>query len=230
MRGGGSLTINYSLKCELECLEDVHVGSGLIDPEARCALLSRSGDSCVIPGSSLKGMIRTVVEYKHRDEHQEDYCFILVSGKRPNPRRMGRLQRRLGLHQSRKRGCKKACRICGIFGKPSMASRIMFSDAVPPEGFAPAIKPGRFGWKGEVFPKGTILSFKVTGNLEPPQFELLLEGLRGLNGDWKHYLGLKKYDHMPNGGNVLIRIAKQTEREMVFGFPERGAQGRSGGG
>jgi hypothetical protein len=216
----------YLLECELRCLEDIHVGSGLVDPKSGAALLCRSGGSCVIPGSSLKGMIRTVVEYKHRNEPQEEYCFVLASERRSDLRWVGRLQRKLGLYNLRKGSCRGLCKICEVFGKPSRASKLMFSDATPQEAFVPELKSWRFGWKGEVFPKGTALGFEIaTGDLNSFQLGSLLEGLRGLKDDWKHYVGLRKYNHFPSGGNAVIRIKRAIEREAGLGLRERDITG-----
>ncbi|MGC8817584.1 MAG: RAMP superfamily CRISPR-associated protein [Candidatus Hadarchaeum sp.] len=204
----------YTLFCSIACLEDVHVGSGM-ENETGHAMLPRSGEACVIPGSTLKGMVRCAVEYLHRNDPQEDYCFILVSRRPPNMRWLGRLQRRLGLHKLPKGPCReKICRICSLFGKPFHASKVFFSDAMPPPGFVPKVVRSRFG-QMEVFPKGTELRFKIqTKDIDEEGLNLLLEGLRGLGSNWKHFLGLKKYDHLEKGGNVRLRV------EKIDGLPD----------
>lgn len=212
------------IQCVLECLEDIHVGSGLVNPKTGDALLSSVGGKHVIPGSSIKGMIRTIVEYKHRHDPPEQYCFILVSGRKPNLRWVGKLQKVLRLHELRKGSCRGGCRICSLFGRASRASKVLFSDAIPVGDFNPKRTVGNFGWRGEVFPRGTIFNFNInTKDIGHTELELLLEGLEGINGDWKHYLGLKKYDHLAKGGNVLLKIECTVERSLEFGFPEKDA-------
>jgi CRISPR/Cas system CSM-associated protein Csm3 (group 7 of RAMP superfamily) len=102
-----------------------------------------------IPGSSLKGAIRSRIEYKFklykiREGQYGSYsCYIVQEPfTRPNPNHV----KFWGEHVTYSRGsCSppQICAVCDLFGCPSLSSRVFFSDAIMTNGKVEFVKEVR---------------------------------------------------------------------------------------
>ena len=106
----------------IEALSPIHIGSGIIDLGRDVELIKtavRTNDNVVIPGSSLKGAIRSVVEVI------SESCVCKVTG---------RIRRVVpgGLTECRQK--RRLCVACRIFGAMGFQANIAIQDAPQTEG------------------------------------------------------------------------------------------------
>lgn len=121
-------TVSGTLLCEIEVLTPVHVASGTLEMQnnRQYPLYKahvRSAGRPVIPGSSLKGAVRSVVEAISTS------CLRIT---RANPR---------GLPRNTE-GCrdeKRLCAACRMFGSMGYQGQVRFTDAVMREGYRTAL-------------------------------------------------------------------------------------------
>lgn len=115
------------------------IGSGRAD-EVKGSLVIRYGsedDDPVIPGSSVKGVVRSTVEAMlHQAEGDDKICVPMACA--PKDR-----NRRPILPHGRKEDCgglEDACSACQMFGNTGLKGKVNFHDAMPdPEKGAPTI-------------------------------------------------------------------------------------------
>lgn len=119
-------TIELTIEVEGPLLIKSGVEGGA-DPSVPDMRFVRSGGSVYIPGSSLKGVFRSYAEKIART----------VGVRCCNPFDNNFCGKRLEKENSGSVIYKQSCFICRLFGSTSMASRIKFNDAYPPDGQNP---------------------------------------------------------------------------------------------
>lgn len=142
------------LHYEITTISDLHIGGhSTIEPaEVDNPVIKNSEGSPIIPGSSLKGVLRTEAERLLRGLGVNEVCDIFDRAK-------------IG-------GCNE-CPVCKLFGGKDLAASIRFKDCITSQkktfirdGVAidrqkrKAKKSGKFDF--EVVPKGTLFSGKLT--------------------------------------------------------------------
>ncbi|MDW8365290.1 MAG: RAMP superfamily CRISPR-associated protein [Abditibacteriales bacterium] len=213
---------NYTgaLDCTLTLLTPLHIGSGLFrlaDGQVVKEAMRR-GEQFVIPGSSLKGVFRSIAEAISHS------CFSKT--KQPLP-------------SAALRECsdpKNLCVCCRLFGGLGYLGRVRFNDAVPADqahqiyNVPPLWRPrraqqGRKFYKHgqpatgkepfEVLPNGTQFDFRVdVESLTPDEMCLLLTAL-GIVGDLKPKIG--------GGKPRCLGSAQVTLRQARFWSPQNAA-------
>ncbi|MBS7657678.1 MAG: RAMP superfamily CRISPR-associated protein [Candidatus Bathyarchaeia archaeon] len=95
----------------------------------------------VIPGSAIKGSVRSRIEYKFKPfligPNYYSYSCYITQGKYVDERLAERHIKLWGEEVSFKRescNANNVCILCDMFGNPNLASRTYFSDAVMSEG------------------------------------------------------------------------------------------------
>ncbi|MEM0192047.1 MAG: RAMP superfamily CRISPR-associated protein [Candidatus Korarchaeum sp.] len=161
-----------------------------------------------IPGSSLKGAIRSRVEYKLRplpfgNALKSYSCYISQ-----NPRGASASTNHAKFWGSdviySRRTCQppNVCVTCDLFGAPSLSSRVLFSDAIMEKGRVEEVKElGR-----EAARPGSEFRCQVyLVNADPVDLGLILAGTEVLT-DKRMIIGAFKYRYNPKFGTKLRGI------------------------
>ena len=218
------LQSRYILKGRLRALEGLHIGSGFPNTETDAPFL-RQAQQPFLPGSSLRGVIRSTVEriaynlFKGR-------CCVLFDPESAVPwcaagnKEMREKFERATADQFdtlRKHGELRFCAICDLFGSTLMASRFKVSDGVLSAQSVPSlIKRDGVGidrdtetardkhkFDLEVLEPGCNFDFSVQlENAGTPDFALL-------------YIALKELEH---GLDVGGRRARGLGRVQLTGY------------
>lgn len=168
----------------------------------------------VIPGSSLKGVVRSQIEALMRARNIEA-CDPFVAPCIGNPE--GGDEQNADM-KSRAAGWRAhvatACEACAIFGAPSLASHVMFSEARPVEGTEPVVRvrdgvgidrdlgrvAGKLKYDFEVVEAGAQFEVRVRmDNLDHAQegavlfgLQLIEEGVVAIGGFTSRGLGVMR--------------------------------------
>ncbi len=135
------LKSRYSIRFEAEGEGAMRVGSGLEGDNTDAALV-RQSDKVFIPGSSLKGVIRSTVERLARSIWAERTCVLFaeeanvgVPCGNATRKRQQELEANTGTMLEELRQEKvQLCPVCVLFGSPLMAGRLKVKDASLVEG------------------------------------------------------------------------------------------------
>ncbi len=196
----------YKYRVRLEAIAEsyIHVGSGLIQPLFDLDEIKRTpvdkleemidklkfldkippfrDSTYYIPGSSIKGAIRTRAELMFRSYNGETPTCFIVYDQRSLPSRNH--QRVWGdvIYEARFR-CDATrqnyvCEVCDIFGAPGLLAKIAFSDFTPVNNESIDVLE-IYREPIIVFKKGThFVGEMLLGDLEDYQFGLLLHAMR----------------------------------------------------
>jgi len=215
-----------TLAFKLTLLTPLHIGSGLLCLRNGKVVKEfyRCGGKAVIPGSSLKGVFRSIAEAISNS------CVSKTRGHLPDV-----------LKECGSDGSNRLCVCCRLFGGRGYKARVRFHDAHPlPRGelsvekiqslWKPRIL--RRGWKFykhgrpslgdepleilEVFPKGTCFSFEVEiESLNQAEMNLLLTAM-GIFGDFYPKLGGAKSRCFGSAEVKLLRVKlRDPQREAL---------------
>jgi len=165
-----------------------------------------------IPGSSLKGVIRSEVEYLLKEAHKDhsgiDCCNIIdyrnsCGGK--NNRRIQRIMKDTRRNEELESILSKFCYACQLFGSPNYKGRVRLSDSFPVDNYSSynleklhgiAIdrlsgenSPGSL-YSIQYISPGSIFSFRLSGiNLTTQQIGLLFASLYRLHWGYRRLGG-----------------------------------------
>ena len=112
------------LALRIKCVKDIHIGSGYRDFEKTNVLVQqviRMNGVPVIPGSSLKGVVRGIASAISASCNPERKCL------NPKTDKFGNFQT-------------DHCIVCDIFGMMGLASKIVFSDFIPEKEIKTTVK------------------------------------------------------------------------------------------
>lgn len=184
----------FSFEAEVENTSPLRIGSGREPPlgstvDLAVIRINRNGrDEPYIPGSSLKGVFRTVGEATAKAEKGLDVCSGLsrstcMDKKQGEEAPLGELvERKLRnnlVEDAVKLFYRNACLMCKIFGAPSFGAHIVFGDAYVQDGYSFGARTGIAIDRrtGAVFPRalytveyvepGAIFKFDIRGTNLP---------------------------------------------------------------
>ncbi|MHA1250704.1 MAG: RAMP superfamily CRISPR-associated protein [Candidatus Helarchaeota archaeon] len=168
----------------------------------------------IIPGSTIKGMIRFFLEHSFKKDakNQIDSCFI----KQAKPKRINEIKNFLKIFgyypnmvpRREKSPCNsnKACKVCDLFGNSNLASRVIFSDAVPLDNYIIETVDLSTKWREEKRVIGPNSKFKFSinvNNADKVDLVLLYLGMN-LHNNGTHLIGFNKFRVRRNrAGNVF---------------------------
>jgi hypothetical protein len=157
-----------------------------------------------IPGSSIKGAIRSRIEYKFAPKmvdgtYKSQACYIVQGDARE-----GRHANFWGVDETykRERLCSgeegRVCIVCDLFGAPSLSSRVQISDALLKSGEIKVLP--ELGL--EAFTPNSLFNLEISAlNLNYAELGLLLLGFE-IPSKSPILMGLKKYFYNPKVGNA----------------------------
>ncbi|MFT3765471.1 MAG: RAMP superfamily CRISPR-associated protein [Minicystis sp.] len=215
-----------ALDVELVCDQPVHVGSGFKTEEAGKVVrrTARDGDRLLIPGSTMKGVLRSRFEAITRSCAGDlpDERARIVSRSYPDVQR-GRLKQEVHRLAVFDAACGRGdliCPACAVFGfqisNTSLRGRVSVADFVTAEGIAPSIEPmpSQFG------PRLHHLGeFRVVRNDREPHFEVgPLYGRKFYVGPspTSDAVGYERVEAIPKGTHLrgTIRIFNLDDAEL----------------
>ncbi|MCD6514056.1 MAG: hypothetical protein J7L07_03955 [Candidatus Odinarchaeota archaeon] len=253
----GQIQISLSMKIKAHVHENsfIHIGAGrtlvmvpkeldnivkkervTIDDLRRISRQMRSdveptfkvNDKPIIPGSSLKGAIRSRVEYLFKSSpHDVPACFR-VQSRQPIT---SRIKRRFWRHfliwgedvvSEVRQGCDPkrgdVCVVCDLFGAPGLLSKVFFGNALPINDVKLEVLTVRFGRgrlvKVEAIPPRSEFKFKMVVNgASLEQLGLLFLGMR-VNEGKPILIGKFKYREVETNkgvfrfGRLILKIEK----------------------
>jgi len=130
------LKSRYVLHGQLHSEEGLHIGSGVPGMKSDAPFLLQGGQP-FLPGSSLRGVLRSTVERMVRSLKPGRCCILFDEESAPKDCAAGNKDLREALESAtgeefdKERGKIRFCDICDLFGSTLMASRLKVSDAVP---------------------------------------------------------------------------------------------------
>lgn len=170
------------------------------------------GDVKIIPGSALKGVIRSRLEYRFKpfkvdDDYYSYSCFSvsgLYAGLSQNHQNFWGADTLLERTTCRykEEESENVCILCDMFGTSGLASRYFFSDLKLKEGEVEKLKE-----KGDIeaIKPNSIFIGEIFGlNSNFVELGILFEGLE-LYSDIPVLIGSYKYQHIPKIGKKLFR-------------------------
>jgi len=155
-------------------------------------LLSRVGDRVVIPGSTIKGMVRTRLELSIPNA-----CYIVDMQSRDYSQRY----REIFKPDQRKRADRfpQVCPVCDLLGNAGLASRVEFSDFTLGGDWIDFVSIGSESY--EVVKKGGKFSGRVTFKVKSPEeLGMILWGF-----------GIR------SGGNKVVLLGRFKFQDRRFG-------------
>ena len=155
-------------------------------------LLSRVGDRVVIPGSTIKGMVRTRLELSIPNA-----CYIVDMQSRNYSQRY----REIFKPDQRKRADRfpQVCPVCDLLGNTGLASRVEFSDFTLNGDWIDFVSSGSESY--EVVKKGGKFSGRVTFKVKSPEeLGMILWGF-----------GIR------SGGNKVVLLGRFKFQDRRFG-------------
>jgi len=155
-------------------------------------LLSRVGDRVVIPGSTIKGMVRTRLELSIPNA-----CYIVDMQSRNYSQRY----REIFKPDQRKRADRfpQVCPVCDLLGNTGLASRVEFSDFTLSGDWIDFVSSGSESY--EVVKKGGKFSGRVTFKVKSPEeLGMILWGF-----------GIR------SGGNKVVLLGRFKFQDRRFG-------------
>jgi len=179
------------------------------------------GGKPIIPGSTLKGMIRFFLEHSFKPSNNNNNrinsCFI----KQARPKRTKDVRNFLRIfgyfpsavpERGRNRdSCNenRACKVCDLFGTSSLASRVIISDAVAIDAhFEEVDLSAKWREEKRVIAPESQFTFSVNiNNGDIEDLVLLYIGMNLHNGGY-HLLGLNKYRSRKNRRGIIFLFGK----------------------
>ena len=136
MRDFSTLTNRFIIEGKLDLLDALHVGSGQADLESDSPFFRGPGGA-MVPGSSLRGVLRSTLERILQSTGLERGCVLFVPGSHPTCLTVNRKEEEAAKDLDEtalarllfERG--GACHICQLFGSPWLASRLRVADCKP---------------------------------------------------------------------------------------------------
>ena len=128
----------YVLRCTLASEAAVHVGTGVASLDSDAPVVRENGRP-YLPGSSLRGVMRSTVE-RIMNTLAEGSCCTLFQPEGAAACDAGSQKRREELESltsaelDRAKNSLRFCPVCRLFGSTLMASRLKVGDAFPQEG------------------------------------------------------------------------------------------------
>jgi len=185
------LESRYVLQCKLESDAGLHVGTGVASVDSDAPFLRQNG-SPFIPGSSLRGVMRSTVERIMNTLAVGKCCTLFQPGvpgcDAGNQERRKELEGLTSRELDERKGTLHFCPVCGLFGSTLLASRLKVTDAVFPKGSSrtPSRRDGvgidrdtgaakeKIKYDFEVLERGCQFEFSIQlENAEPNDFGLL---------------------------------------------------------
>jgi len=127
----------YILKnCRLHAEGGLHIGTGIPNADTDAPFI-REGERPFVPGSSLRGSMRSTVERIVRTLFGENACCVLFEDNNGHDCVAGNKVKRKSLEQAGEisaEDLESICAICRLFGSTLVASRLKISDAYPVDG------------------------------------------------------------------------------------------------
>jgi len=188
----------------------------------------------IIPGSSLKGAIRSRVEYLFKSSHYDVPACFRVQSRQPIT---SKIKKRFWRHfliwgeevvSEVRQGCDpkrgSVCVVCDLFGAPGLLSKVFFGNALPINDIKLEVLTVRFGRgrlvKVEAIPPGSEFKFNVVVNgASLEQLGLLFLGMR-LHEGKPILIGKFKYREVETNKGVLRfgRLILKIEKINVAPF------------
>ena len=161
------------------------------------------GDQPIIPASSLKGAVRSRLEYKFRVRDGKTYSCYCIAQPRSIAREYAKRHLKfwgedvdIYLQSCNLNISERVCRVCDIFGAPGLASRVDFSD-LKPTSKVQLDSVRVFGSEYKVIPPNTEFTFEATcRNFSLEDLGLLLTALE-LYTNSPIIIGRFKYRYNP---------------------------------
>lgn len=128
----------YIISGQIQLLTPLHIGSGYMSHDTDAVVMKDSIGNPIIPGSSLKGVIRTTAERLHylifeKSFDKKEVCYLGEDDcNRPNPSDLKTYSDLAGKMNEAKIEewiDEKVCPICQLFGSNFRASKVMISDS-----------------------------------------------------------------------------------------------------
>lgn len=192
---------------------DIYRLNELINKSKKMAIpnklrLPRFDETPYIPGSSLKGAIRSRIEYKFKLTKEDDeyitYSCYIVEGAIFDESKIKNHLTFWGDDVKLSRGtCRppNVCKVCDLFGTMSLSSRVHFSDAIATSSNTTYVNLEKVG-NIEVFAYGTQFSLNVTiNNADTLDLGLIMLGLE-LFSKSPILIGGFKYRFNPKAGRT----------------------------
>lgn len=127
----------YVLRCKLTSEAAIHLGTGVASAATDAPILRQNGRP-FIPGSSLRGVIRSTVERIMNTLAEGRCCTLFETGVMScnfaNEVRRRELEGMSAAELDHEKARLSFCPICGLFGSTLMASRFKVSDGLLQEG------------------------------------------------------------------------------------------------
>jgi len=125
------LNNRYEISLRLESAENLHVGSGLEGLASDAGFLTRNGKAYV-PGSSLRGVLRSTVERILNSFFPKPIaCTLFEKGNDPSLCDVANEPLRKQIERGEEE-LKKLCPVCSLFGSTLMGAKIKVTDALQP--------------------------------------------------------------------------------------------------
>jgi CRISPR/Cas system CSM-associated protein Csm3 (group 7 of RAMP superfamily) len=215
-----------ALEIELLCDQPVHVGSGFKTEEAGKVVrrTARDGDRLLIPGSTLKGVLRSRFEAITRScagDPPNEHARI-VSRSYPDVQR-GRLApgvRQLPVFENACGHKDQICPACALFGfqtgNATLRGRVSVADFVTAEGTAPVVETMPSQFEPRIHHLG---EFRVNRNDREPHFEVgPLHGRKFYVGPTptRDAVGYERIEAIPKGVSLTgtIRVFNLDDVEL----------------
>jgi len=154
--------------------------------------IPRYDDVAILPGSSIKGAVRSRVEYKLKPVktskgYESASCYSVVGQYNTLSKAHMEFWYPEVIYPRERCGPKEFCVVCDLFGSQGLRSRVHFSDGILKEG-----KPVRLDGYGEAFSPGSKFSLEVTcENSTILDLGLLFLGTKQFSGSPRQLVGRK---------------------------------------
>jgi CRISPR-associated RAMP protein (TIGR02581 family) len=131
-----TLESRYTISYTLESVEGLHIGTGEESETSDAAVATRNGKA-FLPGSTLRGVLRSSIERNLRAILGQDACCVMFAGEEENQSvacTMANKEAREKIEKGEKNApALTLCPVCSFFGSTLMASKIKFTDAEQPD-------------------------------------------------------------------------------------------------
>jgi CRISPR-associated RAMP protein (TIGR02581 family) len=209
-----ALNSRYTLTCELTSEEGLHIGSGHVGRDTDAPFI-REGEEPFLPGSSMRGAMRSLVERFALALFPNRSCTMFVDCDADvcwagNPDKRKEMEKdTAAMVKAHASGHLRICPVCQLFGSPLMAARLKVGDArqTMAQKRQPVVRDGvgidrdtetakaQIKYDFEVLDRGVAFQMQmVLENATPADFALLYillsEMKRGINVGGKKNRGL----------------------------------------
>lgn len=181
-----------------------------------------------LPASSLKGVIRSRLEYKFVPKNMSSYsCYIVTSLEEYNKSYVIKHINFWGedislFRQPCNIGLSKGvCIVCDMFGSPGLSSRVDFTNAIPVEGIKLETK-FEYGQKLQVIPPNSRFTFELSGkNFNLEELGLLFAAMEFYTNS-PILIGRFKYRYNPKFSSSMkyyFGLLKLSLKELSYVYP-----------